>query len=377
MKSLRLAALLPLALVACGGNTASDFQDATPSYAALSVDMTGTATTGGQMMTAQAAAVVDPGALDACHPHLFLRTHGLALRANRHLWKFLRHVEGFGMRRADRQSAGQASWHDAQIGLETRWTVTKVSDAVFDWKLELKSPAVSDWTTVLFGHVDRTSATTRHQGTGNATLDLDALHLVLPEEPVAGKVEWTFESLSDHRKVVVRATGVVWDGRGDLDAAALGATPRNALYVYYREPGKGGSFKASDQMVFVCPATIPPNTLPADVQVVSRWFRLADGAVHGRSDARMVGGQLPATDEILGVVCHAGAAEGAMQAENYWMMKEEDAQNATVQSWGPVGSATSCDALFGPVPAVDGGASDFDFTAIDFASTDPVPVPHP
>jgi len=66
-----------------------------------------------------------------------------------------------------------------------------------------------------------------------------------------------------------------------------------------------------------------------------------------------------------------------MQAESYWMMKEEDAQNATVQSWGPVGSASSCDALFGPVPAVDGAGSDFDFGAIDFTTTDPAPFPHP
>lgn len=374
MKSLRLAAaFLPLALAACGGNTTSDFQDATPTYQALAVDMNAGAVAGGQMAV-QAAMPMDPAALDACHPHLFLRTHGLAMRANRHLWKFIRHVEGFGGRRADRQSAGQASWHDAQVGLERRWTVTKVSDAVFDWKLELKS-AAADWTTVFFGHVDRTAATTRHQGTGDATLDLDALHLVLPDEPVAGRVEWTFESLSDHRKVVVRATGVVWDPRGDLDPAAT--APRDALYVYYREPGKGGTFKGADQMVFACPLTDPPNTTPADVQVVSRWFRLADGSVHGRSDARMVGGQLPATDQIQGVVCHDGSAEGMMQAERYWMMKEEDAAGATVQSWGPVGDAAACDPILGAVPAVDGPASDFDFGAVDFTSTDPLPIPHP
>jgi len=378
MKSLRLAAaLLPLALAACGGSTASDFQDATPSYEALSVDMTGTALTGGQMMTAQGASALDATTLDACHPHLFLRTHGLALRANRHLWKFLRHVEGLSMRRADRQSAGQATWQHAGSGLEVRWTVTKLGETAYDWKLELRSPAVADWTTVFYGGVDRTGATGRHQGIGNATLDLTALHQVLPGEAVGGTLQWAFESLSGHRKVVVQAKDVVWDPAGDLDVAALGTTPRNALYVYYREPGKGGSFKASDQMVFVCPLTVPPNTTPADVQVVSRWFRLADGTVHGRSDARMVGGQLPAADEILGVVCHDGAAEGTVQAERYWMMKEEDAQDATVQSWGPVGDAAACDAVFGPVPAVDGAASDFDFTSIDFTSTDPAPFPHP
>ncbi len=375
MRSLRLAAAaLPLALAACGGNTASDFQDATPTYQALAVDMTGAATTGGQMMAA--TAVTAPTALDACHPHLFLRTEGLALRANRHLWKFMRHMDGFGMRRADRQSAGQAAWEQAEPGLEVRWTVTKVSDAVFDWKLELKSAAVTDWTTVFSGHVDRTSATGKHEGVGSATLDLTALHTVLPDEPVAGKVEWAFESLTGHRKVVVRATGVVWDPRNDLDAAALGTTPRDALYVYYREPGKGGSFKGSDQMVFACPVTDPPNTTPANVHVVSRWYKQADGTVHGRSDARMVGGQLPATDQVQGVVCHDGAAEGTAQAERYWMMKEEDAAGATVQSWGPVGDAAACDPVLGAVPAVDGPASDFGFGAIDFTSTDAIPVPH-
>lgn len=386
MKPLPLAALA-LALAACGGTTpSSDFQDATPSYDALAVDMTDSASAGGQVAVQAAGALdpaalgpagQDPAALAACHPHLFVRTHGLAMRANRHLWKFLRHVDRLALRKADRTSSGQATWEQRYPAADVRWTVTRLSDTSFEWKLELRSASVSDWTTVFHGQVDRANATGRHQGTGTATLDLTALRQVLPAEPGSGTIDWAFESFADHRKVVVRATDVVWDAAGDADAAALGATPRNALYVYYREPGKGGSFKGTDQMVFACPVTVPANTTPADVLVLSRWFRAADGAVHGRSDAHMVGGQLPATGNVQGVVCHAGAAEGTVQSENYWMMKEEDLAGATVQSWGPVGSESSCDPLFGPVPAVDGAVNDFSFASIDFTSTDPAPFPVP
>ena len=73
--------------------------------------------------------------------------------------------------------------------------------------------------------------------------------------------------------------------------AALSA-PRSGSYLYYREPGQGGRLKIEDQMVFACPAN--PNLIPADAELVSRWYRASEASIHGRSDAVMTGGELTA-----------------------------------------------------------------------------------
>ncbi len=374
------AAALPLALGACGATDSSTLQSAAPDYSSLSMDMTSADTTDAQSTPATTADAVDLAvgavAADVCHPHLFVRTHDVALRVNRHLWKFLRHVAFLTERKADKLAGGQATWQRQNGPVEARWTVTEVSDKVYDFKLELAPASTTAWTTVFSGEVDRTGATAAHQGKGSATLDLTALHQVLPSEPASGKLSIAFEAFASYRKSVFDAVDVVWDAAGDADAAALGSTPRNAHYVYYREPGKGGSLKGHDEMVFLCPQTVPANKLPADVKVLTRWYRDADGSVKGRSDALMVGGQLPAADEVQGVVCHDAAAEGLAQVESYWMMKEVvSATDATAQSWGPRGDVSTCGALFGPVPAVDSGASDFDFGSLSFDSNDPAPFP--
>ena len=123
-----------------------------------------------------------------------------------------------------------------------------------------------------------------------------------------------FDVESGSRNLTVTASNVAWD----LDAtkfesaavvSALSA-PRSGSYVYFREPGKGGSIKIQDQMVFACPAN--SSLLAADAQLVSRWYKFTDGSIHGRSDALLQNGQLPAAsiDHVVGVTCHQSAAEG-------------------------------------------------------------------
>jgi hypothetical protein len=387
MRTLRIvAAALPMALAACASQDAAPFQDAAPSYSALAMDMTGAATAGG-MAAGPAALVADPMPLDAvaatpadtCHPHLFLRTADLAMRVNRHLWKYLRHIEVLSVLHPDHITSGEARWQRTHGRVEVRWTVTKVSDEVYQWLLEARSAVHPDWLAIFSGQIDRTGAGGPHQGKGNATLDLSALQAVEPLEKASGVVDASFESFPGYRKLVVDAKAVVWDGDG---LTFFVGTPADAHYVYYRAPGKGGSFKAHDQMVFVCPVVnyappaLPP---PGDVRVLTRWYVAAAGspAYYGRSDAAMTGGQLPAAGRVVGLTCQTAAFDATPTAEAYWLMKQEDttAGDATVASWGPLGDPGACDAAFGAVPTIADAAKDFDFGSVDFDSAAPGPFP--
>ncbi len=95
--------------------------------------------------------------------------------------------------------------------------------------------------------------------------------------------------------------------------------------------------------------------------------------MHGRADALFTGGQLGATQSVVGLACHQHAVDELLP-EGYWLMKLEDG-GAVAQTWGPIGSPGACDPEFGPVPAPDSTAGDFDFAAVRF--DDEVPYPFP
>jgi hypothetical protein len=376
---------LPLALAAlagCGGAAnESAFQSAAPSYQALSMDLTSSDT---NAPSAAALTVEIGGAADAaspdCHPHLFIRTHDVVSRVNRHLWHFLRHVEGVIHRNPDLVSGPSQVWEREKDGIDVRLTITRESDVLFTWTLAMKKVADAAFVTVFSGQIDRTDAQGAHQGVGDATLDLGALAGVTGQE-VAGVLTVHFETFTASRLLVVDAKGVVWDS--DANAPFL-RQPRDAHYVYDREPGKGGSVKIEEQMVFACPLNpdgTPNATQSADVKLVSRWYRTTSGGVHGRSDALMTGGQLPAGDTVVGLTCHASDAEGGDQAESYWLMKEEDATGATVGGamHSTTSDASACDPALNPptgdVPALDTNATDFDMSGIVFTDSTPYQFP--
>jgi len=386
MKSLRILAVLALlpALVACGGAADSaEFQRAAPSYQALALDVSDAATAEGMGALALA---VDPAAplppvADACHPHLFLRSHALAIRVNRHLWKLLVHVERLVARKADTVTTSKAVWERSSGQVEARLSVTRESDTTFSWLLEMRQAGASAWVTVMTGRIDRTGAQGPHQGAGAATLDLTALRSVIPGEPASGTIALSFESFADRRKIAVHALDVSWDL---LPGDDVPARARDAHYVYTRAPGKGGSLKIADQMLFLCPQVPGQLPAPADVKLVSRWYRLADGAVHGRSDGAITGGQLasatPAIAKVVGLTCHASAGEMKLQGENYWLVKSEDAGGATLEGFAPPGlDPGACDPALNPpggeVPDLASSGNDYDFSKIDFTTDDPAPFP--
>jgi hypothetical protein len=383
MKPIRLliSSALPLALAAlagCGGAASeSTFQAAAPSYQALSMDLTSSDTTAPSALALTAASGDAAAAtLPDCHPHLFIRTHDVVSRVNRHLWHFLRHVEGVIHRNPDITTGDSQVWERVRGGVDTRFTITRAGDQVFTWTLEMKKVGATDFVTVFSGQIDRAGAQGPHQGVGDATLDLGKLASVTGQD-VAGLLTAHFESSTGKRLVVVDAKGVIWDT--DANAPAL-RQPRDAHYVYDREPGKGGSLKIEEQMVFACPTNLA--LVPADVKLVARWYKSASGSVHGRSDALMTSGQLAAGDKVVGLTCHQGAVDGADQAESYWLMKEEDPSGATVAGSAHSSSIdppTVCDPALNPpsgaVPALDNSATDFDMSGIVFADSTPYPFP--
>ncbi len=373
-----LVAVLPAALLAaCGGpgTSTSSFTDAAPSYQALSMDLTTSDAATPSTLAAVTAGDADVALVgpDACHPHLFLRTHDVVQRVNRHLWHFLRHVDAVLRRNPDVDTGSSRVWERAVDGLDVKFTISRTGE-VFSWTLEMKKQGDTAFVTVFSGDIDRTDAQGPHQGKGGMTLDLTKLAGVTGQD-VAGVLSAQFETFTETRKVVVDAAGVVWDADAYLPALRQ---PRDGHYVFFREPGKGGSIKIEEQMVFACPSNL--ESVPADVKLVSRWFKTDSGSVHGRSDALMTGGQLPAEYRVAGVTCHQGERDGVDQIEGYWLMKEEDGQGQTLAGGAVGGGPETCDPLLNPpsgtVPTLDDSSNDFDMSGIVFSGSDPYPFPN-
>ncbi len=398
MSSFRvLLVSLPLAIaVACGGGggtsgataSATSIAAATPSSRMLSVELANAPATA--MPSSGMPGMMGPGGggdmfppvsigADGCHPHLFLRVEAVSRRLNRHLFKFLGRIDTLIADTPSIATDGQMVWEKVfPDGLDAKFTIARVADMVFSWTLELRQGTTGDFTTVFSGQIDRTGAADVHQGKGNLTLDLTALHAVIPAEPATGAIQVAFDVTAASREVVLDAADVVWDDDGDPDDLPAVA-PRNAHYVYLAEAGKGGSLKAADQMIFACPAN--PTSARADVNLVHRWVDESDGSVHGRSDALLKNGQLTATQQEVGVTCHlAPRMPTAMRMllpdiEGYWLLKLEDGGSVVAGSVHQAGSPSACDPAFGPVPAADSTTDDFDFSSVNFEDSTPFPFP--
>jgi hypothetical protein len=313
---------------------------------------------------------------DGCHPHLFLRTEAVSRRLNRHVFKFLGRIEALIAKNPTIDTSGQKVWERAfPDGVDATFTIAKNADLTYSWTLELRQGTSGSATTVFSGKILPTGP---HQGSGSLTLDLTALHTVIPAEPATGTIQVDFTVTSKSRLIELVASDVVWDTDGDPDDLPPVA-PRNAHYVYLSEKDTGGSLKATDQMIFACPAN--STRARADVELVHQWIDLADGSVHGRSDALMKNGQLTATQEVVGVTCHSAPALPPVakmalpEVEGYWLMKLEDGNTVVPGSAQQAGSPSACDPLFGDVPTADSTSTDFKFSSVNFGDSTPYAFP--
>ncbi len=366
---LLLATALAL-LAGCGGSPGSasprSLRDATPSYAALSMDQAGTLDTAPAALEVASSPLTIQGT--GCEPHLFLRAREVVRRVNRHLYKALRHVEDVLSRTPGVDTAASRTWEATNAdGVRVRFTVTELGPSRYAWTLELRPVGEKEFLTVLSGEIDRTGASGAHEGKGSLDIDFARLHQAYPADPARqGTLHLDFETGPSARRLAVTSSDLTWDVEDDLGlgAAAVLAleAPRSDAYLYFREPGLGGSLQVDEQEIFTCPAN--PDLALASAHLVTRWYRASSGEVQGRTDGSATGGQLRSPVESLaGVTCHAAAAEDVVAGESFWLWKAEDASGATAtgDSSEDLGGApaSDCDAAFGPVPVLADSGEDF------------------
>lgn len=386
----------PLAVVmACGGSTSTGtgsdaLNAATPSFGILSLDQVAsdtTAPTAALLADTGSTQMMGPGGF-GCHPHLFMREREVVERVNRHIYKVLKNVEKLIAKIPTTETEISRTWTKTEAGVDVTFTVKLVSPSVYEWVFSAGPTGTTPLPVVMTGEIDRNGYTGEHEGKGTMDVDFARLNAAFPKEKVAqGTIHVAFDVSAKARKITVDAANITWDmDPSHFDnavvPAALGA-PRSGAYVYYREPGKGGSLKIQDQMVFACGMDRMVENLalvPADARMVSRWYKAPDGTVHGRSDGLIEGGNLAApVASIAGVTCHNASAEQHMPTEGYWLMKAEDAAGATLVGFSSMSlmdtTATPCDAAFGDVPNLADNAKDFKAWPTSYSDETPYPFP--
>lgn len=411
LRTLFLAA--PLAVVmACGGSTSTGtgsaaLDAALPTFSKISIDQTAADTTPPAAVTAAPAAVVaetasaqmmGPGGV--CHPHLFMREREVVERVNRHVYKVLGKIERLIAATPLTSTDNVKVWTKTEGGVTSTFTIRLVTANTYGWEFDAGVAAPTGPTgptgpvaqeVIMTGEIDRSGAVGAHDGKGSMDIDFTKFHAVFPNERVAqGTLEVQFDVSATARTIAAKATGIAWDldpaRFADMGGIPAGLSqPRSGEYVYFREPGKGGSLKIQDEMVFGCamdPTVNNPSLVPANARMVSRWFRDTAGVVHGRSDGLITGGQLVApVASIVGVTCHGAATEQGMPTEGFWLMKAENATGGTVVGFSSASvgdpSGTPCDATFGDVPVLADATKDFTGWPPSFYETPAVPFPFP
>lgn len=362
---------------ACGssGMSTPDFTANAPTFDKVAISQNDSQTappvmaqnSGSTQALTAAAPTVD------CHPHLFERTGEIIGNVNRHFFKLVGHVEDL-IKDSPKLSSGQTkTWESIKNGIDRKLTITATANAdgsvtyVFELDIGLvPATGSATLTKVMSGSLTHSGpqaseltdagASERVEDKGTVTFDYSALASVITSEMSTGQITDTFDNVRDPVHGVKRsATMTLVNFHFDNDQHG----PRNGSYSWEREPSVGGKFQFTDSLVLLCPAN--PSNLAADLTAVARWYKAADGSVHGRSDARATGGQIPSGDSWIGMTCAQGQTTSA-PAEGEWMMKEEDASGASLSFQLVQVGVNPCDPAFGPVPDSNDKANDYDFS---------------
>ena len=136
-----LLVVAPALVAACGGSATDELAPATPSFDSMSMDISDL---DAAVPAAQAALTVDATAdqaltaADACHPHLFLRTHDIVDATNAAVWHVLRPIGLAGRIAPRRRDHRTGVWERVIDGFTFRYTVTKTGDQSFSAELDVK-----------------------------------------------------------------------------------------------------------------------------------------------------------------------------------------------------------------------------------------------
>ena len=377
MKVFRLFSSLAAAgaLAACGGSagTTQEFRAAAPTSEKLAISQNdGDSPQGADASDSSASAQAVAAATSECHPHLFVRTHEIIGRVNRHFAKHLHHVEDL-IEDNPLANGETRTWEKVRDGLDRKFTMTRTANAdgsvTFDFKLDVATVPASgspSFIKVMWGSITHIGPAAEEsdagagqlvENKGTVTFDFTALASVKTSERAGGQITDTFDNVHDPVKGVKRTATVVLTNFTPEEGDGHG--PRNGSYLWTREPKVGGKFQFQDTVTLFC---LPnPAGVQSDLTAVSRWYNAADGGVHGRSDAKATGGQLDAGLAWIGVTCAKGQTTSA-PAEGYWMMKLEQADGGTAVAHSSQVGTEPCDPLFGPVPSPTDNASDYDFS---------------
>ena len=375
--SLLLSPLAAAALTACGNAagpgtaTAQDFRAAAPTSDKLAISQNEGDSPQGSAVS-DSSATAQALATPECHPHLFVRTHEVIGRVNRHFAKLLHHVEEL-IEDNPLTDGETKTWENVRSGVDRKFTMTRTANAdgsvTYDFELDLASVPASgspSFVKVLWGAITHIgpAAEDKDAGAGQlvenkgmVTFDLTALASVKTSERARGQIADTFDNVHDPDKGVKRSATIVLTNF--MPEEGDGHGPRNGSYLWVREPGVGGKFQFQDTVTLFC---LPnPAGVQSDLMAVSRWYNATDGGVHGRSDAKATGGQLDAGFSWIGVTCAKGQTTSE-PAEGYWMMKLEQPDGGTADARSSQVGTEPCDPVFGPVPSPTDNATDYDFS---------------
>jgi len=374
------ALLAAAALAACGRSSATvdDFRAAAPTSANLAISQNDGDPAEGDDLSEETATAQSLAAGGECHPHLFVRTHEIIGRVNRHFFKHLHHVEELIANHplADGETK---TWEDTRGGLARRFTMTRTANldgsSTYDFELDVADAPAGDgaaFVKVLWGTVTHigpaaadadagvadagTDALVENKGVVN--FDFTALASVSKRERARGLITDTFDNVRDPVNGVKRSASIVLKDFLPEEGDRHG--PRSGSYTWLREPGVGGKFQFQDTVTLFCLRN--PAAVQSDVSTVARWYKAADGGVRGRSDSKASGGQLTSGQAWMGVTCAKGQTTAA-PAEGFWMMKLEDSTGATLAAQSAQIGTEPCDPVFGAVPSTTNNLTDYDFSA--------------
>jgi hypothetical protein len=357
---------LPLAIFAtvmgCGGgsSTSSDQEalNAAPSFDTLSLDM-------------EDSDALPPQALtkEDCHPHLFQRTREVVGFLNAHIAKVVARADAVIDLHPKLAVGTTRTWQKDVLGYSVKFELDKTGDGAYSYSTSMKAASDPETAFVMVssGTIAKTDGTP-HTGSGTVHMDFTALETLLKEMNAAqGQIDVKFAVDGKTKTLIVTTTN--FKPEGDP------RPPRSATYVFQRTKGVGGSFKFTEEVELFCPAN--PMHEIANVDTVARWSRM-NGKFSVRADAKGSGGQIAAGNTWLGLTC-ADASMG--DKELYWQMKVENAGGMVLKDQDlfvandAADPSSTCDPIFGAVPALDTNANDFDFSSVNFMDGSVVSYP--